>query len=332
MFDLVFDPAQLFLFTLLTGRIDLSALVRLGLSKSWPRMPIYSNAVTTEKFLKTTGRHRKFRCTLFCYQLYQLQVYRLLGAGTIEARPWFGSHRRVKPWAHPSGTSLRETGVETTAGSSGLGLAPSHNRRDEVATSQWKVVPCDLGVVWFHMTVRVRGCKRYKEHHFMLEGRWWVIGVSRASWSWLAETVETVEPAAAQDGTRSARRLDNQSFGLSSLFELHETSMLPASQHVNVAGTWHIFWLCHFFVGDVLLDFWEAHTSFVELRAVWYDRNATLWVVKFLFWGQLLWQRPLQIRPIRTAATEATQGWNMMKLSSLQFLKSSGKPVPLGFH
>lgn len=35
----------------------------------------------------------------------------------------------------------------------------------------------------------------------------------------------------AQDGTRSARRLDNQSFGLSSLFELHETSMLPESQH-----------------------------------------------------------------------------------------------------
>ena len=59
----------------------------------------------------------------------------------------------------PSGTSLRETGVETTAGSSGLGLAPSHNRRYKVATSQWKVVPCDLGVVWFHMTVRVRGTK-----------------------------------------------------------------------------------------------------------------------------------------------------------------------------
>eukprot|EP00435_Cladocopium_sp_Y103_P043750 s183_g12.t1 len=34
--------------------------------------------------------------------------------------------------------------------------------------------------------------------------------------------------AVALDGTRSARRLDNQSFGLSSLFELHETSMLPA--------------------------------------------------------------------------------------------------------
>ena len=86
--------------------------------------------------------------------------------------------------------------------------------------------------------------------------------------------------AAAQDGTRSARRLDNQSFGLSSLFELHETSMLPASQHVNVAGTWHtfsiFFSLCHIFVGDVLLDFSEAHTLFVELRAVWYDRNATL--------------------------------------------------------
>lgn len=59
----------------------------------------------------------------------------------------------------PSGTSLRETGVETTAGSSGLGLAPNHNRRYEVATSQWKVVPCDLGVVWFHVTVRVRDTK-----------------------------------------------------------------------------------------------------------------------------------------------------------------------------
>merc|ERR1711904_137053 len=31
----------------------------------------------------------------------------------------------------------------------------------------------------------------------------------------------------AIDGTRSARRLDDSTFGLSSLFELHETSMLP---------------------------------------------------------------------------------------------------------
>lgn len=34
--------------------------------------------------------------------------------------------------------------------------------------------------------------------------------------------------SAAIDGTRSARRLDDQSFGLSSLFELHESSMLPS--------------------------------------------------------------------------------------------------------
>ncbi|CAJ1461099.1 unnamed protein product, partial [Effrenium voratum] len=34
--------------------------------------------------------------------------------------------------------------------------------------------------------------------------------------------------AAALDGTRSARRLDDKSFGLGSLFELHEGSMLPA--------------------------------------------------------------------------------------------------------
>lgn len=34
--------------------------------------------------------------------------------------------------------------------------------------------------------------------------------------------------AAAIDGTRSARRLDDQSFGLGSLFELHDSSMLPA--------------------------------------------------------------------------------------------------------
>eukprot|EP00931_Biecheleriopsis_adriatica_P049344 TRINITY_DN28545_c0_g1_i1.p1 TRINITY_DN28545_c0_g1~~TRINITY_DN28545_c0_g1_i1.p1 ORF type:complete len:972 (-),score=208.89 TRINITY_DN28545_c0_g1_i1:61-2943(-) len=34
--------------------------------------------------------------------------------------------------------------------------------------------------------------------------------------------------AAAIDGTRSARRLDDKSFGLASLFELHDSSMLPA--------------------------------------------------------------------------------------------------------
>ena len=43
--------------------------------------------------------------------------------------------------------------------------------------------------------------------------------------------------AVALDGTRSARRLDNQSFGLSSLFELHDTSMLPGilgiPRHIN---------------------------------------------------------------------------------------------------